>query len=72
MADELSGGCYSCRYVLLLAQKLTLVEAYADTLRPVCLAHFLLVVGGFTGNRGYEKVLAVEKWLSGVLGAPSD
>ena len=30
----------------------------------VCLGHFLLVVGGFTGNRGYEKLLAVEQWLS--------
>lgn len=30
----------------------------------VCLAHFLLVTFGFTGNRGYEKLLALEQWLT--------
>ncbi|KAF9013319.1 hypothetical protein BDQ17DRAFT_1343204 [Cyathus striatus] len=29
----------------------------------VCLAHFLLVIGGFTGERGYQKLLAVDQWM---------
>jgi len=33
----------------------------------VCVAHFLLTVGGFTGEKGYEKLVAVEAWLSGKL-----
>jgi len=35
----------------------------------VCLAHFLLTVGGFTGEKGYDKLVAVEEWLSGKLTA---
>ncbi|KAJ7867974.1 hypothetical protein B0H13DRAFT_2064844 [Mycena leptocephala] len=30
----------------------------------VCLAHFLLTVGGFTGEKGYDKLVAAEEWLS--------
>lgn len=30
----------------------------------VCLAHFLLVVGGFTGSRGYQKLIELEYWFS--------
>jgi len=30
----------------------------------VCLAHFILVIGGFTGDRGYQKLLALEYWFS--------
>jgi heme oxygenase len=30
----------------------------------VCLAHFLLTVGGFTGEKGYDKLIAAEEWLS--------
>ncbi|KAJ6585310.1 hypothetical protein B0H19DRAFT_927679 [Mycena capillaripes] len=33
----------------------------------VCLAHFLLTVGGFTGEKGYEKLIAAEEWLSSKL-----
>jgi heme oxygenase len=33
----------------------------------VCAAHFLLTVGGFTGEKGYEKLIAVEEWFSGKL-----
>ncbi|KAF8158195.1 hypothetical protein B0H34DRAFT_707805 [Crassisporium funariophilum] len=35
----------------------------AAVIAAVCLAHFLLVVGGFTGNPGYQKFLALEQWL---------
>ncbi|KAJ7867871.1 hypothetical protein B0H14DRAFT_2346791, partial [Mycena olivaceomarginata] len=31
----------------------------------VCVAHFLLTVGGFTGEKGYDKLVAVKGWLSG-------
>jgi len=27
-----------------------------------CLAHFIIVVGGFTGEKGYAKLLAIELW----------
>ncbi|KAG6836700.1 hypothetical protein H0H93_004676 [Arthromyces matolae] len=30
----------------------------------VCLAHFILVTGGFTGDRGYQKLLAIQQWFS--------
>ena len=30
----------------------------------VCLAHFLLVVGSFTGERGYTKLQAAVHWVS--------
>jgi len=32
----------------------------------VCIAHFVLVVGGFTGNPGYLKFLAVEEWFANI------
>ena len=34
----------------------------------MCLAHFVLVVGGFTGSRGWEKYVAVREYLQGILG----
>ncbi|KAJ7069542.1 hypothetical protein C8F01DRAFT_1326492 [Mycena amicta] len=36
----------------------------------VCVAHFALTVFGFTGERGYEKLVLVEEWLRG--GAKSE
>ncbi|KAJ6504580.1 hypothetical protein C8R47DRAFT_1102804 [Mycena vitilis] len=33
----------------------------------VCAAHFLLTVGGFTGEKGYEKLIAAEEWLHAKL-----
>jgi len=35
----------------------------------VCLAHFILVTGGFTGDKGYQKLLAVEQWFSTFWGS---
>ncbi|KAJ7486166.1 hypothetical protein B0H11DRAFT_2017214 [Mycena galericulata] len=35
----------------------------------ICVAHFLLTVGGFTGEKGYAKLTAVEDWLTGKLSA---
>lgn len=35
-------------------------------IRAVCLAHLILVVGGFTGNSGYQKLLALEAWFTRV------
>jgi len=34
------------------------------------LAHFIIVVGGFSGQRGYDKLTVVTDWLSGLLGLP--
>ena len=28
----------------------------------VCLAHFIIVVGGLTGDKGHAKLLSVELW----------
>ncbi|KAI0030439.1 heme oxygenase [Vararia minispora EC-137] len=30
----------------------------------MCLAHFVLVVGGFTGNRGWEKYVTAMEWIA--------
>ncbi|TFK40749.1 hypothetical protein BDQ12DRAFT_679958 [Crucibulum laeve] len=38
----------------------------------VCLAHFLIVVGGFTGNKGYQKLLAIEAWLRNFFQSGTD
>jgi len=38
----------------------------------VCLAHLLLVVGGFTGDRGYQKLLAFEQWFTSTWQALSE
>jgi len=29
----------------------------------VCLSHFILVLGGFTGDKGYEKLIAAEQFI---------
>ncbi|KAJ3509156.1 hypothetical protein NLJ89_g5369 [Agrocybe chaxingu] len=39
------------------------VSQVVAIIAAVCVAHFALVVGGFTGNAGYQKLLAVEGWL---------
>lgn len=33
----------------------------------VGIAHFALVVGGFTGSAGYAKLEAVQTWLEGLF-----
>ncbi|KAG6915626.1 hypothetical protein DXG01_010665 [Tephrocybe rancida] len=38
----------------------------------VCLAHFVLVTGGFTGDRGFEKLVAVQQWFSTHTGSASE
>lgn len=38
-----------------------------ELLPPACLAHFILVVGGFTSDKGYQKLLAVFHRLSSIL-----
>ncbi|KAF8895607.1 hypothetical protein BD779DRAFT_1500478 [Infundibulicybe gibba] len=39
------------------------ISTVAAVIAAVCLGHFILVVGGFTGDRGYQKLLALEQWL---------
>jgi len=38
-------------------------SSVVSVLMAICLAHFLLVVGGFTGTQGYSKLLGVEEWF---------
>jgi heme oxygenase (biliverdin-producing, ferredoxin) len=42
------------------------VGSFVAVLGAVCIAHFALVVGGFTGSRGYEKLLLTEDWFASV------
>ncbi|KAF6755793.1 heme oxygenase 1 [Ephemerocybe angulata] len=39
------------------------LASVAAFIAAACLAHFIIVVGGFTGNRGYEKLLAIDEWV---------
>ncbi|KAK7048632.1 hypothetical protein R3P38DRAFT_2870549 [Favolaschia claudopus] len=41
------------------------IASVSAVVLAVCIAHFALTVGGFTGEKGYEKLIAVEEWLSG-------
>ncbi|KAJ7022702.1 hypothetical protein C8F04DRAFT_1137084 [Mycena alexandri] len=43
------------------------VASVVAVVLAVCLGHFLLTVGGFTGERGYEKLIAAEEWFSAKL-----
>jgi heme oxygenase len=40
------------------------IGSFAAVLGAVCIAHFALVVGGFTGSRGYDKLLFAENWFA--------
>ncbi|KAJ7079761.1 hypothetical protein B0H15DRAFT_913842 [Mycena belliarum] len=51
------------------APKMYSIATVSAVVIAVCVAHFLLTVGGFTGEKGYEKLVAVEEWLSGKLTA---
>jgi hypothetical protein len=48
--DEAGSGAYTTQGVLAF-------------IAAMCLAHFVLVVGGFTGSRGWEKYVAVMGWI---------
>ena len=39
-------------------------SVYQLKLVSACLAHFIIIVGGFTGARGYQKLLNLEHWIS--------
>jgi heme oxygenase len=47
------------------APRMYSIASVSAVVIAVCVAHFFLTVGGFTGERGYEKLMAVEEWLSG-------
>lgn len=40
------------------------VASVAAFIAAACLAHFIIIVGGFTGARGYQKLLNLEHWIS--------
>ena len=33
----------------------------------ICISHFLLVIGGFTGERGFGKLEAAQAWFKGAF-----
>ncbi|KAF8644658.1 hypothetical protein AX16_008318 [Volvariella volvacea WC 439] len=45
------------------------IASFAALITAVCLAHFILVVGGFTGQSGYQKLLAFEEWFDRLWGS---
>ncbi|KAF8903101.1 hypothetical protein CPB84DRAFT_799760 [Gymnopilus junonius] len=47
-----------------LEEKSFSLGSVVAVIAAVCLSHFILVVGGFTGDSGYQKLLAVEQWLA--------
>lgn len=49
-----------------LTEKAWPLSTIATFVAAVCLAHFLIVVGGFSGEKGYAKLVAVEAWLHNV------
>jgi hypothetical protein len=44
-------------------ERMVSLSSVITVVAAVCLAHFLIVVGGFTGERGYSKLQLVEQWL---------
>ena len=43
------------------------VATVMAVLAAACLAHFIIVVGGLTGDKGYLKLQALETWIQGLL-----
>jgi heme oxygenase len=39
------------------------ISSVLAVITAVCLAHFIIVVGGFSGTKGYEKLQAAEQWV---------
>jgi heme oxygenase len=48
-------------------QKSYPLSTFVGIIAAACLAHFILVLGGFTGQRGYAKLLQFEEWLASLL-----
>lgn len=48
------------------------ISSVVSVLAAVCIAHFVLVVGGFTGNSGYQKLVGVEEWFSNLWSQTSN
>ncbi|KDQ62632.1 hypothetical protein JAAARDRAFT_189926 [Jaapia argillacea MUCL 33604] len=44
------------------------VSSVATVILAVGLAHFIIIVGGLSGQKGYAKLTAVEEWLKGLFG----
>lgn len=49
------------------SSKLFSVNSVLTFMLAVGLAHFLIVVGGFTGSRGYAKLEAVQGWVASTV-----
>ncbi|KAJ7643893.1 hypothetical protein FB45DRAFT_896370 [Roridomyces roridus] len=41
------------------------IASVSAVVLAICVGHFALTVGGFTGERGYDKLIAMEEWLLG-------
>ncbi|KXN88096.1 Heme oxygenase 2 [Leucoagaricus sp. SymC.cos] len=48
-------------------EKVYLLASVTAFIAAACLAHFILVVGGFTGARGHAKLLTIERWISNIF-----
>lgn len=59
---EASGLPSSGETTYQLSSVIAVVAAFA-------LAHFVLVIGGFTSSRGYEKLDALRQWLDDLFGS---
>ncbi|KAF9562597.1 heme oxygenase-like protein, partial [Agrocybe pediades] len=46
------------------AQKTYPIASVIAVIAAICLSHFVLVIGGFTGDKGYEKLIAFERFIS--------
>ncbi|KAG6829510.1 hypothetical protein H0H92_004312 [Tricholoma furcatifolium] len=38
----------------------------------LCLSHFIIVTCGLTGDRGFQKLLALQQWFSGLTGSTAE
>jgi len=54
------------------AERLYSVSTVTSVIVAICVAHFLLVVGGFTGAKGYAKLAAIEAWFGELVGRGFD
>ncbi|KAF8906137.1 hypothetical protein CPB85DRAFT_1224246 [Mucidula mucida] len=50
-----------------LTEKAYPLSSVLSVIAAVCIAHFLLVVGGFTGEKGYSKLLTAEEWVASLF-----
>ncbi|KAI0365709.1 heme oxygenase-like protein [Pilatotrama ljubarskyi] len=50
-------------------ERLVSISSVIALVAALSLTHFVLVIGGFTGEKGYAKLEAFQQWLNGLVGA---